>query len=59
MTVEFKGEGKYDNQWDAWDDGFTVQAELINDLHAEIKRLQDIIKVDQKELVTTRKVYEG
>ncbi len=42
MTVEFQGEGKYDSQWDAWDDGFTVQAELINDLHADIRRLRAI-----------------
>ncbi len=43
MTVEFQGEGKYESQWDAWDDGFTVQAELISALHADIERLREAL----------------
>ena len=31
----------------------------IADLKKEIKRLRKIIKADQKELVTNRKIYEG
>ncbi len=35
MAVEFQGEGKYDSQWDAWDDGYACQAERVNAYLAE------------------------
>ena len=56
MTVEFQGEGKYASQWDAWDDGFTVQAELINDLRGLVQTLLDTVRDQEREIERLRGV---
>ena len=40
MPVDFQGEGQYDSQWEAFDDGFAAQAELTNGLLDEVLRLR-------------------
>ena len=44
MKVEFAGEGKYESQWDAFDDGYACQAEMVNDMADDARRLRDALE---------------